>query len=65
MKQIIGVDLSTAMIKIANENINRRIKQNEDRQRIELYHDTVTELKSIENSSIDLIIFKLCSDGFA
>jgi ubiquinone/menaquinone biosynthesis C-methylase UbiE len=55
-KQIIGVDLSSALIKIAKENINRRIKHDEDQQRIELHHDSVTELKSIQDNSIDLII---------
>ncbi|CAF1445409.1 unnamed protein product [Adineta steineri] len=55
-KRIIGVDLSSAMIKTSKENINRRIKQENDSKRIEIYHDSVTELKSIENNSIDLII---------
>ncbi|CAF2564466.1 unnamed protein product [Rotaria sp. Silwood2] len=55
-KRIIGVDLSSVMIKIAKENIDRRITRDEDQKRIEMYHDSVTELKSIENNSIDLII---------
>jgi tRNA1(Val) A37 N6-methylase TrmN6 len=55
-KRIIGVDLSSVMIKLAKENINRRVKQHDDQQRIEIHHDSVTELKSIENNSIDLII---------
>jgi tRNA1(Val) A37 N6-methylase TrmN6 len=55
-KHIIGVDLSSVLIKIAKENINRRIKHDEDQQRIELHHDSVTELKSIKDNSIDLII---------
>jgi len=55
-KRIIGVDLSSVMIKLAKENINRRVKQQDDQQRIEIHHDSVTELKSIENNSIDLII---------
>ena len=54
-KRIIGVDLSSNLIKIAKESIDRRIKQ-EDYQRIELHHDSITELKSIEDNSIDLII---------
>ncbi|CAF1493013.1 unnamed protein product [Rotaria sordida] len=56
IKRIIGVDLSSALIKIAKEDIDRRIKRDEDHKKIELYHDSVTELKSIENNSIDLII---------
>jgi tRNA1(Val) A37 N6-methylase TrmN6 len=55
-KRIIGVDLSSVLIQIAKENINRRIKHDEDHQRIELHHDSVTELKSIQNNSIDLIV---------
>jgi 2-polyprenyl-3-methyl-5-hydroxy-6-metoxy-1,4-benzoquinol methylase len=55
-KQIIGVDLSSALIKIAKENANRRIKCEEDQQRIELHHDSITELKSVKDNSIDLII---------
>jgi ubiquinone/menaquinone biosynthesis C-methylase UbiE len=55
-KRIIGVDLSSNSIKIAKENINRRIKRDEDVQKIELHHDSITELKSIEDNSIDLII---------
>ncbi len=55
-KQIIGVDLSSVPIKIAKENINPRIKHDKDQQRIELHHDSVTELKSIQDNSIDLII---------
>lgn len=56
IQNIIGVDLSSAMIKLAKENIDRRIKVDQERQRVELHHDSVTELKSIKNSSIDLII---------
>jgi ubiquinone/menaquinone biosynthesis C-methylase UbiE len=56
VKQIIGVDLSSAMVKIAKENIQRRIKDDKDHQRIEIYQDSVTELKSIKDHSIDLII---------
>ena len=63
-KHIIGVDLSSALIKIAKENINRRVKHDENQQRIELHHDSVTELKSIKDNSIDLIICKLCSYGY-
>ncbi len=55
-KQIIGVDLSSNMVKIANENIQRRIKDDKDQQRIKIQQDSVTELKSIEDNSIDLII---------
>ena len=32
------------------------MKQEEDLQRVEVYHDSITELKSIEDNSIDLII---------
>ncbi|CAF3273561.1 unnamed protein product [Rotaria socialis] len=56
MKRIIGVDLSSDMIRIARENIDRRLKQDEDHQRIRIYHDSVTELKSVESNSIDLIV---------
>ncbi|CAM4762416.1 unnamed protein product [Rotaria magnacalcarata] len=56
MKRIIGVDLSSDMIRIARENIDRRLKQDDDHQRIRIYHDSVTELKSVESNSIDLII---------
>jgi len=37
--QIIGVDLLSVMIKIAKENINRRIKHDEYQLRIELHHE--------------------------
>ncbi|CAF4214295.1 unnamed protein product, partial [Rotaria magnacalcarata] len=56
MKRIIGVDLSSDMIRIARENIDRRLKLDDDHQRIRIYHDSVTELKSVESNSIDLII---------
>ena len=55
-KGIIAVDLSSALIKIAQENINRRITDAESLQRIEIYQDSVTELKSVKDNSIDLII---------
>jgi tRNA1(Val) A37 N6-methylase TrmN6 len=55
-KRIIGVDLSSVMTEIAKGNVNRRIKRDEDLQRIEINHDSITELKSVENNSIDLII---------
>lgn len=55
-KQIIGVDLSSTLIKLAKENIHRRVKDDKDQQRIELYHDSITKLKNIKNNSIDLII---------
>ncbi len=44
------------MIQITKENINRRIKHDEDHQRIEIHQNSVTELKSIKDNSIDLII---------
>ncbi|UJR16008.1 hypothetical protein I4U23_002923 [Adineta vaga] len=55
-KHVIGVDLSSVAVKIAKENIERRVQQEKDRQRITINHDSVTELKSIEDNSIDLII---------
>jgi ubiquinone/menaquinone biosynthesis C-methylase UbiE len=55
-KKVIGVDLSSAMVRIAKENIHRRIKDDKDQQRIEIHQDSVTELKSIKDHSIDLII---------
>lgn len=55
-KHIIGVDLSSAMVKIAKENIQRRIKDDKDHQRIEIHQDSVTELKTVKDQSIDLII---------
>jgi ribosomal protein L11 methylase PrmA len=55
-KQIIGVDLSSAIVRIAKENIQRRIKDNKDHKRIEIHQDSVRELKSIKDHSIDLII---------
>jgi SAM-dependent methyltransferase len=56
VKQIIGVDLSSTMIRIAKENINRRIQHDEDQQRIEIHQDSVTELKTLKDNSIDLIV---------
>ncbi|UJR16009.1 hypothetical protein I4U23_002924 [Adineta vaga] len=55
-KHVIGIDLSSVAVKIAKENIERRVQQEKDRQRITINHDSVTELKSIEDNSIDLII---------
>lgn len=56
VKQVIGVDLSSELITIAKGNVERRITQNEDRQRMLIQHDSITELKSIETNSIDLIV---------
>ncbi|CAF1647155.1 unnamed protein product, partial [Didymodactylos carnosus] len=50
----IGVDLSSNMIEIATQNIDRLIKT--DKTKPELYHDSITELKSIKNNEIDVII---------
>jgi ubiquinone/menaquinone biosynthesis C-methylase UbiE len=55
-KRIIGVDLSSNMVQIAKGNVNRRITRDEVHQKVEVHHDSVTELKTIEDNSIDLII---------
>lgn len=56
VKRVFSVDLSSKMIEIAQENIHRRIPNESDRQRIEIHQDSITELKTIEDQSIDLII---------
>ena len=55
-KRIFSVDLSSEMIQIAKGNIARRVKEEADHQRIEIHQDSVTELKTIKDHSIDLII---------
>ena len=42
IERIIGVDLSSNSIKITTANVNRRIKSDEDRRKIQLYHDKVS-----------------------
>jgi hypothetical protein len=44
------------MVRIAKENIQRRIKDNKHHKRIEIHQDSVKELKSIKDHSTDLII---------
>ena len=56
IKQIIGVDLSAKMIDLAKQNVDRRVQQESVRQRLELRQDSITELKTIEDNSIDLIV---------
>ena len=56
VKRVFSVDLSSKLIEIARENIARRIPNESDRQRIEIHQDSITELKTIEDHSIDLII---------
>ena len=56
VKHIIGIDLSSVSVRIAKENIARRIQEEKDRERITIQHDSVTELKSVEDNFIDLII---------
>jgi SAM-dependent methyltransferase len=55
-KRIFAVDLSRRQIEIATDNVHRRVQKIIDRQRIELHHDSIHELQSIENNSIDLIV---------
>ena len=55
-KRIFAVDLSSKLIEITKENIARRVTEDTDRQRIEIHQDSVTELKTIADHSIDLII---------
>ena len=55
-KRIFAVDLSSKLIEIARGNIARRVTSDTDRQRIEIHQDSVTELKTIADQSIDLII---------
>ena len=55
-KRLIAVDLSASMIELANKNIVRRVQHDDVKQRIELHHDSITELKSVETNSIDLIV---------
>ena len=55
-RRIIGVDLSSAMIRIARANIDRRLTRDEDRERVQVHQDSISELNTIENHSIDLIV---------
>lgn len=56
VKQVIGVDLSSNSIKLAKENLNRRIKDENIQQKVQFNHDSITELKTVQDNSIDLII---------
>lgn len=55
-KRIFAVDLSSKLIELAKENIARRVTEEKDQQRIEINQDSVTELKTIADRSIDIII---------
>lgn len=55
-KSIYAVDLSEVMIDLAIKNTNRRIDDIQRRNRIVYAQDSITELKSIGDSTIDLII---------
>ena len=54
--RIVGVDLASTMIEIARANIARRLTRDEDRDRVEVHRDSISELSAIENHSIDLIV---------
>ena len=55
-KHIFAVDLSSTMVEIAQKNVQRRVESETDRQRIDVRQDSVTELKTIADHSIDLIV---------
>ena len=55
-KRVIGVDLSSSMVDWAEKNVDRLVEDDEVKGRIELHHDSITELKSVATNTIDLIV---------
>lgn len=56
VKQVIGVDLSSSLVQFAKENIDRRVTDVEKQRKIQIYQDSITELKSVEENSVDVIV---------
>lgn len=55
-KQVIGVDLSSSLVQLAKENLDRRVIDIEQHRKVQVYQDSITELKTIEDNSVDLIV---------
>ena len=55
-KQVIGVDLSSSLVQLAKENLDRRVTDIEQHRKVQVYQDSITELKTIEDNSVDLIV---------
>ena len=54
--QVIGVDLSSSLVQLAKENLDRRVIDIEQHRKVQVYQDSITELKTIEDNSVDLIV---------
>ena len=55
-RRVLGVDLSSKLIELARLNADRRLIDEDQKKRIDFRQESITELTSIENESVDLII---------